>query len=305
MRPSTLWALTLILGASSAPASDTERLQIDGEWCFIKTPPSPRPGEAVILIHGNGETVEADSSSWERAEGNSAFMDTLLEAGFLLAQSNHTAIPGNGMWGNPATQDSVLALMNHLRTTRGVEVFHAAAISAGNATLLNLLLDGRAAFRSAVLIAPVVSLESLYRCPAGIDRVSGIATAFGFEPAHGCPGDPEGDGAFRRATAAHDPLRKAREMTPSSVKDALSATRLMALYDRGDPKVLPEENLLPFIGLLEPAGVGVVVRSQKKDTHTPKDLLLRHGREIAGFLTGEVMYRGERGAPHPAPEVLP
>ena len=43
----------------------------------------------------------------------------------------------------------------------------------------------------------------------------------------------------------------------------------MALYDRGDPKVIPEENLLPFTEILESAGVGIRVRSQKKDTHTP------------------------------------
>ncbi len=196
------------MSAPNLHAAETERLQVAGEWCFIKTPVSPRPGEAVILIHGNGETVEADSSSWERAEGDAALMDALLEGGFLLAQSNHTAVPGNGMWGSPATQQSVLALMDHLRKTQGVEVFHAAAISAGNATLLNLLLDGKAAFRSAVLIAPVVSLESLYRCPAGVDRVSGIAIAFDFQPAHGCPGDPEGDEAFKKATAPHDPLRQ-------------------------------------------------------------------------------------------------
>ena len=287
MRSPTLWLLALILTPPQASLAETERLQVDGEWCFIKTPSSPRPGEAVILIHGNGETVEADSSSWERAEGDAALMETLLEAGFLLAQSNHTAVPGNGMWGSPATQTSVLALMEHLRTTRGVEVFHAAAISAGNATLLNLLIDGKAEFRSAVLIAPVVSLESLYRCPQGVDRVSGIATAFGFQPAHGCPGDPEGDEAFRQATAPHDPLRKVRDMAPPARASALSATRWMALYDRGDPKVPPGENLLPFIELLEPAGSPVLVRSQKKDTHTPKDLLLDHRREIAGFLKGE------------------
>jgi hypothetical protein len=29
------------------------------------------------------------------------------------------------------------------------------------------------------------------------------------------------------------------------------------------------------------------VRSQKKDTHTPKDLLLAHHHEIAGFLKGD------------------
>jgi alpha-beta hydrolase superfamily lysophospholipase len=191
------------------------------------------------------------------------------------------------MWGNPATQESVLALMDHLRNTRGVEVFHVAAISAGNATLLNLVLDGKAAFRSAVLIAPVISLESLYRCPAGIDRVSGIATAFDFQPADGCPGDPERDEAFRTATAPHDPLRKARRMKPSALTKALSATRWMALYDRGDPKVIPEENLLPLIELLQPLGVGFCVRSQKKNTHTPKDLLLAHRHEIGEFLKGE------------------
>jgi len=287
MRSPAFWVLALTMSAPNVHAAETERLRVAGEWCFIKTPASPRPGEAVILIHGNGETVEADSSSWERAEGDAALMDALLEAGLLLAQSNHTAIPGNGMWGSPATQQSVLALMDHLRSTRGVEVFHAAAISAGNATLLNLLLDGKAPFRSAVLIAPVVSLESLYRCPAGVDRVSGIATAFDFQPAHGCPGDPEGDEAFKRATAPHDPLRKARQMDTSALASALSATRWMALYDRGDPKVLPEENLLPFVELLESAGIGMRVRSQKKDTHTPKDLLLTHRQEIAGFLKGE------------------
>jgi glycerophosphoryl diester phosphodiesterase len=285
MRSSILWLLTLTIGVPQVRAAQTERLQVGGEWCFIKTPDAAtRPREAVILIHGNGETVEADSSSWERSEANAALMETLLGAGFLVAQSNHTAVPGNGMWGNPATRRSVLALMDHLRSTRQVQVFHAIAVSAGNATLLNLLLDGKAAFRSAVLIAPVISLESLYRCPAGSDRVSGLAAAFDFRPAHGCPGEPEGDEAFRRATGPHDPLRKMRQMGPPAVARALSATRWMALYDRGDPKVIPEENLLPFVGILESARVGVLLRSQKRGTHDPRDLLLAHRHEIARFL---------------------
>jgi alpha-beta hydrolase superfamily lysophospholipase len=288
MRPSILWALALTMSGLQVRAAENERFQVGGEWCFIKTPDShTRSGEAVILIHGNGETVEADSSSWERSEGNVALMDALLEAGYLLAQSNHTAVPGNGMWGNAATRRSVLALMEHLRSTRRVGVFHAVAISAGNATLLNLLLDGKAAFRSAVLIAPVISLESLYRCPAGIDRVSGIAAAFGFRPAHGCPGKPEADETFRRATRPHDPLARAQEMDRPALAAALSATRWMALYDRGDPKVIPEENLLPFVDILASARVGIRLRSQKRDTHDPRDLLLAHRHEIAGFLKGD------------------
>jgi alpha-beta hydrolase superfamily lysophospholipase len=288
MRASILWVLALTMSAPPLRAAETERLRVAGEWCFIKTPGSAsRSGEAVILIHGNGETVEADSSSWERSEGNAALIEALLGAGYLLAQSNHTAVPDNGMWGNPASQGSVLALANYLRRTRQVEVFHAIAISAGNATLLNLLLDGKAAFRSAVLIAPVISLESVYRCPAGIDRVSGIATAFEFRPAHGCPGEPEADAAFRRATGPHDPLRKARQMDAVALAAALSHTRWMALYDQGDPKVIPEENLLPFVHILETARVGIRLRSQKQDTHTPRDLLLAHRHEIAGFLKGE------------------
>jgi pimeloyl-ACP methyl ester carboxylesterase len=276
------------LTVPTARAAETERLQVGGEWCFIKTPASEaRHGEAVILIHGNGETVESDSSSWERLKWATELMDALLEGGFLLAQSNHSAIPGNGMWGNTATQESVLALMDHLRTTRGIRTFHAVAMSAGNLTLLNLLLDGKARFQSAVLIAPGLSLESAYRCPAGFDRVSGIARAFDFRPAHGCPGDPEGDEAFRRATAHHDPLRKAREMAPSALATALSGTRWMALYDRGDPKALPEENLLPFLALLEAAGIDVRVHSVKEDDHTPSELVHTRGREVPEFLKGQ------------------
>jgi hypothetical protein len=76
-------------------------------------------------------------------------------------------------------------------------------------------------------------------------------------------------------------------MDTSALASALSATRWMALYDRGDPKVPPAQNLLPLVTLLEGADIPIVIRSQKKDTHTPKDLLLTHGQEIAGFLKGE------------------
>ena len=287
MRLPMLWALILTMSAPLG-AAETERLRVDGEWCFIKTPAAAtHPGEAVILIHGNGETVEAETSSWERRDAYVALMQTLLDAGYLLAQSNHTAVPGNGMWGNPATQTSVLALMSHLRRTRQVEVFHAIAVSAGNATLLNLLLDGKAAFRSAVLIAPLISLESAYRCPAGIDRVSGMAVAFDFRPAHGCPGEPETDDDFRRATAAHDPLRRLRRLSATALATLVSTTRWMALYDRGDPKLPPQENLLPFAQLLEGAGVAIRLRSQKQDTHMPEDLLLAERGPIAAFLRGE------------------
>src|SRR5687768_2468414 len=111
-----------------------------------------------------------------------------------------------------------------------------------------------------------------------------LAAAFDFRPAHGCPGEPEGDEAFRRATGPHDPLRRMRQMDGPAVARALSATRWMALYDRGDPKVIPEENVLPFVGLLESARVGVLLRSQKQDSHDPRHLLLSHRHEIARFL---------------------
>jgi hypothetical protein len=76
-------------------------------------------------------------------------------------------------------------------------------------------------------------------------------------------------------------------MNAAVLASTLSSTRWMALYDRGDPKVIPEENLLPFVDILETARVGIRLRSQKRDTHTPRDLLLAHRHEIAGFLKGE------------------
>jgi len=48
-------------------AGRMERLQIGGEWCFIRRPPrNLHAGEAVMILHGNGHTVESTTSTWER-----------------------------------------------------------------------------------------------------------------------------------------------------------------------------------------------------------------------------------------------
>ncbi|MCZ2151612.1 MAG: hypothetical protein LC126_28040 [Bryobacterales bacterium] len=80
-------------------------------------------------------------------------MARLRAAGFLLAQSNHTAIPGNGMWGNAAAQAAVLSLIGYVREKYQPRRIHAIAAPAGNVTLLNLALDRKVAFRSAMLMA--------------------------------------------------------------------------------------------------------------------------------------------------------
>jgi hypothetical protein len=61
----------------------------------------------------------------------------------------------------------------------------------------------------------------------------------------------------------------------------------MAFYDRRDPKVPPAENLLPFVTLVEAAGVEMRLLSQKEDTHAPKTVVLGHLPEIAAFLKGK------------------
>jgi hypothetical protein len=169
-------------------------------------------------------------------------MDRLLAAGYLVAQSNAAALPSNGMWGNPATQQAVMALMGYLRANRGVTAFDAIALSAGNLTLLNLALSGEANFGHAVLTAPVISLVSLYRCPGGFERVNGISAAFGFTPARACPGDPEHDPEFLRRTAASDPLRVIDGKR--SLLTRLAGTRWLSCYEEKDPKVPPPENIL-------------------------------------------------------------
>ena len=268
-----------------AAAPFTERLKIGGEWCFIKSPETnTRPGEAVILIHGNGELVVEWSSSWEQAEGNKHLMNALLDAGYLPAQSNHTAIPGNGMWGNEDTQESVLNLMDHLAANYEVTKFHAIAVSAGNATLLNLVLGRRADFESVTLVVPVLSLESMYRCPAGVNRVGGISTAFAFQPAGECPGDPDNDMAFRRATEAWDPLRRLRAMGADGRRGALSGVRWATLYHEGDPKVIPAENILSFGEFLDEAGLPLLKLVSPLETHSPGPLFLEHVERVVEFL---------------------
>ncbi len=285
--PGTALLLPLALAAATtvlAAPPFTERLKIGGEWCFIKSPETDaRPGEAVILIHGNGELVVEWSSSWEQAEGNKHLMTTLLDAGYLLAQSNHTAIPGNGMWGNEDTQESILALMDYLAANHAVKKFHAVAGSAGNATLLNLILERRADFESVVLVVPVLSLESMYRCPAGVNRVAGISTAFAFQPASECPGDPDNDMAFRRATEAWDPLRRLHAMGADRRRKVLSGVRWATLYHEGDPKVIPAENILPFGDFLEEAGLPLLKIASPLETHSPGALFSEHAEHVIEF----------------------
>lgn len=280
--------LPLALAAATAvPAAThfTERLKIGDEWCFIKSPETnARPGEAVILIHGNGELVVEWSSSWEQADGKKHLMTTLLDAGYLLAQSNHAAIPGNGMWGNQDTQESILALMDYLAANHAVTTFHAVAVSAGNATLLNLILDQQAYFESVVLVVPVLSLESMYRCPAGVNRVAGISTAFAFQPSGECPGDPKTDMAFRRATEAWDPLRRLRDGGADRRRHMLSGVRWATLYHQRDPKVIPAENILPFGEFLEEAGSPLLKITSPLETHSPEPLFADHAERVIEFL---------------------
>lgn len=277
--------LSLLL-LSFGYGAETLRLQVGGEWCWVKLPPSPRKGEAVIAIHGNGQTVGAAGSSWEDGPGFGRLTEALLAAGYIVAQSNHGATADNGMWGNAATQRGVIALAGHLRRKYGVKKLHAVAVSAGNATLMNLALDGGLLFETALLVAPVLSLESMYRCPGGMDRVKGLADAFGFRPSRGCPGDPAGDAAFRTATAAYDPLRRLRDLPGAEVRRRLGHVRWMSIFNDRDPRVLPAENIRPVEALMKAAGVPVRLLSMDLDTHSSDQPLAKYEREYVSWLQG-------------------
>jgi len=211
-------------------------------------------------------------------------MDRLVDAGYLIAQTNHGATPENGMWGNSATQDAVIALIKRLRTDYGIQRFHAMAMSAGNATLLNLVLNRRAEFASGILLAPVISLESMYRCPGETDRVRGIAQAFAFKPASGCPGDPQQDQPFRQATAASDPLRRITALPPQKVKQEMGRTRWLAMFSDDDPKVLARENVRALQTVLQKAGVALEVKTLQIPTHSSDELLNRYTADVLDFV---------------------
>jgi len=273
----------------------TERLQTGGEWSFIKRPPEGRWNhEAVLIIHGNGQTVTSSGSSWEQDAAMNGLMEALVGEGFLVAQSNHGATPENGMWGNETTVRGVAALADHIKAQGNVWRFHAVAVSAGGLTLANLLLNRRVPVSGAVLLAPVLSIESMYRCPGGIDRVRGIAQAFQFFPASACPGDPEKDSVFRDATAASDALRRVRGMGLAQVKGLLGATRWLALYSTRDPRVLPDENILPFARKLEQSGVRIASRTLDLETHSSTELLGAYQPDVLRFL------RAHPARPEPA-----
>lgn len=279
-RRSLLLGSSLVLRAAVKPM---QHLQVAGEWCFVGTP-ARKTNRAVMILDGNGTTVNETSSSWEKDAACAALSQALLDAGFVVAQSNRTAHPDNGMWGNAASQQAILALMGMLRKEHGIARFSAITVSAGGVTLLNLLLDGKAEFASAALFSPVISLESMYRCPGGFNRVKGIAEAYKFKAAYDCPGNPEKDEAFRRATDGFDPMRRIRGGLPKSW--AGSRTSWMVLYHRKDPKVLPAENGALFVQLLQRSSANVREVAVDGATHNSDDLMRDNQQQVVELMKG-------------------
>lgn len=276
------WWILVLVAAPLFSAVQTERFQIAGDWCFVMRN-GPTTDRAVVILHGNGELVGSAGSSWETRHDESRLMETLVDRGYFVAQSNAAAIPGNGMWGNENTQRAVLALMDRLRRVEHVRHFDAIAISAGNLTLLNLILRGTV-FEHVVMLAPVTSLRSLYRCPAGVNRVQQISLSYRFTPASGCPGEAKRDEAFRRNATGYDPAA-IDAFSPEQTR-VLHATRWMTVYEDGDPKVPPQENILVWKRKLERQNINIVTRVVAgANTHTGPGLLPECRAGLFAFLS--------------------
>jgi pimeloyl-ACP methyl ester carboxylesterase len=284
-RRSAIAASVPALCARAARSNELTHIQVQGEWCFVGSPRRAlEPKRAVIIFDGNGTTVTANSSSWEKNAAASALGREILNNGYLIAQSNRTARPDNGMWGNARSQQAILSLIDHLRNHYGVQRFSAITTSAGGLTLLNLLLNRTAVFEAAVLFAPVISLESMYRCPNGVNRVTPIAEAFQFKPSSRCPGDPEADAEFRRATRDFDPLRRLAKIRAADWRG--NRMPWFVLYHQHDPKVPPSENSGRFIAIMRESGAQVRVAAPEGNTHNSDDLMRDHLKDVVQFLTG-------------------
>ena len=283
---------TWLCGAANAAAALSKkpeewRGRVGGECCFVKFPTGAPNGEAVVTLHGAGEWVNETSSSWETQPGASRMMEALLAAGFMVTQSNSGARNGNGMWGNAATQRTTAALVDHLRTDYGARKVHAMAVSAGNLVLINLLLNRKARFDKVVMLAPCLSLASEYKCPGGVNRVKTIAEAFAFQPASHCPGDPVKDAAFLAATKDYDPLLITQRKPRTELASLLRGVQWMAVYETRDPRVPPDENILPFVERLRQAGIFVKLTPLEADTHGSQELYLANIARATSFLRSE------------------
>lgn len=71
--PELLSRRAALLGASlvlrAAAPIPLKHFKVDGEWCFLGMPARMnKEGRAIILLDGNGTTVGAETSSWERTQ---------------------------------------------------------------------------------------------------------------------------------------------------------------------------------------------------------------------------------------------
>jgi hypothetical protein len=281
-----LWGAICTAALAEEPSEPplVVRQQIGGEWFFVKVPSNWHRRELVMIFHGAGEWVNETTSSWETQPGATKLMESLLRAGFAVAQSNDGARNGNGMWGNADTQTAAVAFADWINANHRPSRIHALAVSAGNLVVMNLLLGGQMRFASVVMLAPCLSIASEYRCPGGMDRVKTIAEAFRFTPASGCPGDAQNDTAFLSATEGVDPMRRLEKCSDAEIRAIFGKTGLLAIYESHDPRVPPAENIVPFSHRLRKAGVRLQVTRMEADTHGSQELFLRYTPRIVAFL---------------------
>ena len=70
----------------------------------------------------------------------------------------------------------------------------------------------------------------------------------------------------------------------AQLRSAIGETRLFAVYESGDPRMPPTENILLFSQRLQQAGVSLKLNRMEADTHGSQELFVRNTPEIVAFM---------------------
>lgn len=171
------------------------------DWAFVRTPssysPTGAPHELVVLNHGNGWTMSAQTTNFSDRPGAEELIQALLAEGFVVAgaQNDGGRYAGNAGYGNEETRQNIADFVDHLQRNFNVTSYcHMIGASNGALATLNAAIIMPAGkIRTITLLYPMINLQYAWSTShtAGVQQAYPGATSFS---------------SFSSVTRGHDPL---------------------------------------------------------------------------------------------------
>ena len=220
---------------------------MQGEWCYIWTPPGFDPGKpAPLLIHHHGARgyIRDGESDWLDTPSKAAFLRAAMEGSGCVVASSHAC---GDHWGNPCSVETNAALLKYLEGVDGVDTGRLGFMGGGlgGAIIWNSVLGPFAGKVKAVAVMQAVA------------NLSSVVREHKFKnvllKAYGVPEDTPDDEAIERIIK-YDPMPGLQ-----ALEKGTSLPRTIIYHGAKDDNIPPDTSAKMLAEALTKAGGDVTL----------------------------------------------